>query len=73
MGSYIYEQNGKSPLADLVKTPEFAKPLVDTLYSPIQFLGDTFDRPEDQVVYMVASTVMLVANFGLYYHRGTPF
>ena len=73
MGSYIYEQTGKSPLADLVKTPEFAKPLVDTLYSPIQFLGETFDRPEDQVVYMVASTVMLVANFGLYYHRGTPF
>ena len=43
MGSYIYEQTGKSPLADLVKTPEFAKPLVDTLYSPISAIGAAFD------------------------------
>ena len=47
MGSYIYEQTGKSPLADIVKTPDFAKPFVDTLYSPISMIGSALDRPDD--------------------------
>ena len=47
MGSYIYEQSGKSPLADIVKTPDFVKPLVDTLYAPISKIGSALDRPED--------------------------
>ena len=49
------------------------KPISDILYSPVAKIGEIFERPEDQVVYMIGSTVVLFANFGLYYYRGTPF
>ena len=49
------------------------KPISDILYYPITTIGEVFDRPEDQVIYMIASTVVLFVNFGLYYYRGTPF
>ena len=73
MGSYIYDQHSKSPLADFIQTPTFMQPISDAVYYPIQQIGEIFDRPEDQVVYMVASTFALLCNFGLYYHPGTPF
>ena len=49
------------------------QPMVDFVYLPITRIGEIFDRPEDQVVYMLASTFMLLCNYGLYYHPGTPF
>ena len=73
MGSYMYDKQLKSPLADLIQAPAFMKPISDVLYSPTARIGELFDRPEDQVVYMIASTLMLLVNFGLYYHPGTPF
>ena len=74
MGSYLYDQNqSKSPLSGLIQAPTFMKPISDILYYPITSIAEIVQRPEDQVVYMIASTVVLFVNFGLYYHRGTPF
>ena len=47
MGSYLYELNGKSPLADIVKTPAFMKPITDIAYYPIKMLAESMSRPED--------------------------
>ena len=73
MGSYLYDSYKKSPLVDLIQAPSFMKPISDILYYPVTTIGELFQRPEDQVIYMIASTVVLFANFGLYYNRGTPF
>ena len=74
MGSYLYDHgDAKSPLSEIIKTPDFFKPVTDALYSPMRQIGELLDRPEDQVVYMVASTVVLFANLYLYRFNGTPF
>ena len=57
----------------MIEAPSFTKPISDILYYPVTTIGETFSRPEDQVIYMIASTVVLFVNFGLYYYRGTPF
>ena len=49
------------------------KPAVDILYYPVSTFAELLGRPDDQIIYVMASTAVLFASFGLYYHRGTPF
>ena len=47
MGSYLYEYENASPLADLIKTPTFMQPTVDILYTPVRVFAEILGRPED--------------------------
>ena len=48
MGSYLYDYgDSKSPLAEIIKAPEFIKPATDAIYFPARYLSEVFGRPED--------------------------
>ena len=39
MGSYLYDYgDAKSPFSDIIKAPEFMKPITETIYAPISHL-----------------------------------
>jgi hypothetical protein len=52
----------QSPFEVNIKAPyeEFFKPLSDVVYIPIKYISATFRRPDDQSIYMLASTTALV-------------
>lgn len=52
----------QSPFEVNIRAPyeEFFKPLSDVVYIPIKYISATFRRPDDQSIYMLASTTALV-------------
>ena len=56
-----------------IKTPEWFKPIENFLYEPCRLIKTKIDRPEDQVVYMVASIFALICCFTLKAHPGSAF
>ena len=55
MGSYIYDQHLKSPLAELIKSPAFMEPIQEVIYYPVKSVCDTLGRPEDQAIYALGA------------------
>ena len=63
----------QSPFVGLIVPPAWFKPVQDFIYTPVKFFEDTFDRPEDQAIYMLASIFALVCCFVLKDLNGTAF
>ena len=52
----------RSPFETVMKEPyeEFFKPLSDVIYFPVKKLSEATHRPDDQAIYMIASTFAMV-------------
>lgn len=63
--SFTLPENSPFELYFSVPYQRFFTPLSDIVYTPIRYLSATFNRPDDQSIYMLASTAALISCLAL--------